>query len=281
MAGFPIERNWVQPTWPPPYGLAPMPGGQVVYPPPPSPQALAAQGAVNHVVGDAARGLLVNTTETPIHAPPYRALPFPAERRVVVQPPGSPPLAGPLAAAVALAAAEAPFSGPLPLIALTSTSVFADVYSYTIPNGFRLVITKVGLGAPLAPKDALRWRLVVGTLPLVAGLPAGTGSDGLWPRASADDLLDTFAVPMANTTVSVQVRNLNVNSGYLVEVKLYGWLFPVLQQDDNERSLLLTNGLDTNGRFTDSGAFCAPACPSSMVCPPPGPCPPCGPTSCA
>lgn len=275
MPGFPQERNWTMPAWPAPWGVqqGPPPPG-VVYPAAPSPEARAAMVSHQQLAEETARGVIWNSQVTPLQDPPYRGQPLVPEVRAVLAPiPGN---AAAMAAAVALAAAEAPYSGGLPLLLPATVNTWVDVLTYAVPRSSRAVLRQVGFGAPLAPKDAIRWRVVVGGLPLALGNPNG----GYFPRSSMDDLLDTFAVPMGGQTITIQARNLNPNSGYLVEARLYGWVFPTLQQDDTLRSLLGTNGLQTNGRFSET-AFAPPICPPSLACPPPPDCPPCGPTSCA
>jgi hypothetical protein len=270
MSGFPQERNWSMPTWPAPWGIQMQPPPGIVYPAPASPEAEAAQRSLERVTVDVAREVVWNAQVSPSQDPPYRGQPIAAERRVVVGPiPGN---AAALAAAVALAAAEAPFSGGLPLLIPPTVASYVTVLAFTVPRSGRATIRQAGMGAPAATKDALRWRVLSGGLPLTFGIDQG----GLWPRASADDLLDTFSIPMGGQLVELQVRNLDPNAGYLVEARLSGWLFPTLQQDDNVRSIFQTNGLDTNGRFSRS-AFCPPPFPPSMASPAPPPCPPCGP----
>lgn len=245
MSEFPKGREFTQPTWPAPWAFGPaLP--KEVYPPLPSQQQLDQTHAVNVAAYDAAKNIILNTVEVPWHAAPYRSQPVLMEARWIVGPAGTPVNAAAQAAAVALGVAAAPFSGPLVPTTQPTTAAFVVGLTLTVPQGWRAVIQGVGLGSPSAGKDALRWRVVNGGIPLGIGAQGG----GLWPRGSADDLMVVNMVSgLANNLFTIEVRNLDTLSGYLVEARVTGYMFPVAQNDDSPRSLVNDGGPDTNGRW--------------------------------
>jgi hypothetical protein len=209
------------------------------------PAAQAHQNAVNREVYGALKAPIVRTKDAPWQSAPFRSQPLLIENRWVVGP-ATTVNPGAIAAAAALALASAPYSGGLTVTTQTLTTDFVAGLTYQIPQGWRAVIQGVGLGAPSANKDALRWRVVNGGIPLGLGAQGG----GLWPRGSADDLLGVNMVSgLANDTFTIEVRNLDVNSGYLVEARISGYMFPVAQNDDSERSLFNDGGPDTDGMW--------------------------------
>lgn len=246
MNEFPVGRGFTQPTWPAPVrpGMQPTPNGRVVYPPI-DPAAQAQQNGLNKATYEALRQVILDVVEAPWHKAPFRAQPLLIENRWVVGP-ATTANAAALAAATALALASAPYSGGLTLTTQTTTGSFTAGLTYQIPLGYRAVIQGIGLGAPGANKDALRWRVVNGGVPLGLGAQGG----GLWPRGSADDLMAVNLISgLANDTFTIEVRNLDINSGYLVEARIAGYMFPVAQNDDSQRSLINNGGPDTNGMW--------------------------------
>ncbi len=244
MSENPRGREWTQPTWPPAVTFAP-PTPKQVYAPI-DPVAAAQQNGLDRAVYYALKNVILDVAEVPWHQAPFRAQPLLIENRWVVGPAGTPPNAAALLAANNLAAASAPFSGPLTVTTQPLTSSWVAGLTFQVPQGWRAVIKGIGLGAPGATKDALRWRVVNGGVPLGIGAQGG----GLWPRGSADDILGVDMVSgLANNYFTIEVRNLDALSGYLVEARIAGWMFPVAQNDDSQRSLVNNGGPDTNGKW--------------------------------
>lgn len=243
---FPMGRGYTQQTWPAPItpNGHPTPNGRVVYPPI-NPEAEAHQRQLNRETYAAFKAPILRTKDAPWQSAPFRSQPLLIENRWVVGP-ATAANAAAIAAAVALGVASAPFSGGLTVTTQATAVAFVAGLTYQIPTGWRAVIQGIGLGAPSANKDALRWRVVNGGIPLGLGAQGG----GLWPRGSADDLMSVNMVSgLANDFFTIEVRNLDINSGYLVEARIAGYMFPVAQNDDSERSLFNDGGPDTDGMW--------------------------------
>lgn len=238
---------FTQPTWPSPAAWSGEPQGpNVVYGSPVESESWWKR--LLNPLRELARLLIINTNESPIHAPPFRARALTTATRIVVAPVAGDAVA--TAGAVALAAAEG-----TTVVTPTASTSFVTVLTYTIPQGFRARINGAGVYIANAAHNLYRWRIVAGGEII---------SDSIqWGLADSMQFLDVFNIPAPTKNVEIQVQNQDPDSGILVEARLNGWIFPVLQNDDTLQSLMLTNGFESNGRFTPNSG--------NSNCPPPGP----------
>lgn len=211
-----------------------------------------------------------NVSLVPTQEPPYRSSRLELFERAVIG-----PIAGDaeaVAGAVAVANAMSRFGTALTVTTPTAIPNYVTVLSYRVPQSKRATIRGVGVWAHDywgADDNAALWRVTVGSASFFDPVPLGA-------MGSPDNLTEFFYVAKGNDLIEIQVANYDQYSGLVVEARLDGWEFPVLQQDDNLQSLINNQTIDSNGRFS-VGVFC-PTYPPSSTCPPPANyCPPCPP----
>ncbi len=225
---------YTQPTWPSPVAWSNQPQApNVVYTSPIENENWWSR--LRNGIAELARSIIVNTNESPIHAPPFRARQLTAAARIVVGPVAGDAAA--TAAAVSLAAAEG-----TTVVTPTATTQYVTVLSYNIPQGFRARVDGAGVYASNAARNSYLWRIVSGGV-TITDVPQ-------WGLADSMQMLDAFDITSPTKNIEIQVRNLDTASPVLIESRINGWVFPVLQNDDTLQSLLLTNGFESNGRFT-------------------------------
>lgn len=211
-----------------------------------------------------------NVALVPTADPPYRSQRLELFARAVIG-----PVAGDAeatAGATAVATAMSRFGTALTVQTPAAIPNYLTVLSYRVPRGKRATLRGVGVWAHDfwgADDNAALWRITLGSASFFDPVPLGA-------MGSPDNLTEFFYVAKGDDLIEVQVANYDARSGLVVEARLDGWEFPVIQQDDSLQSLINNQTIESNGRFS-VGVFC-PTYPAASNCPPPSNyCPPCPP----
>lgn len=168
-------------------------------------------------------GVSIRTRPSPIDAIPFRGTIPPLFARAVIAPAAAPGDADGAAAAAAMAAAESSFGGDtVQVLTPATTTAGVTVLTFTPPTGNAFVMRGVGVwGHDLrAIRDLIRWRVSIGQR--IVSEERELGMIG-----SLDSPALIFGVAREGQTITVEARNLDPLAPSLVEVAVFGWLFPV------------------------------------------------------
>lgn len=192
---------------------------------------------------------------------PYRTYPFDQSARVVLNAPSGSTLG--TAGATRIADAEVMGSSTaLTILPSTAdaTNVEQTVLTTTVPQGMRLRIAGWGAEIGHSAFEKVLFRLVVGSQVVIGPVQLAAFGDLV-------DLASIFALGLAGQAVRVLARNADDVAPQYVAVRVYGWLWRSLTQDDSIRGAMGENpyAIDSNGRF---GMATCP--PDTLPCPPTG-----------
>jgi len=199
-------------------------------------------------------------------SPPFRARPLTGIARAVLNTATAGPGIGSVAAA-ALAVAEGLPGAPLALLPATPGAAGIGgpqlLVNFTSPQGYRTVLSHVGVEISDGDTDSVLFTVVIGAGPAQVGNRMSGGVPLFDPSPLALISTLTDPSPMSanvpeNTTVQIWAGNLDPNFGVLVSGALFGWVYPALQQADSLASSL-------------SQAPCAPSGTERLDCRPCGP----------
>ncbi len=184
---------------------------------------------------------------SPTEAPPFRADVLDATfNRAMIAPPTAPGNADGLLGAQECAAAEASISGvAVPVLVPATVGDFVDVITFTVPQNNALYLHSIGAWGHdfLAAREVIRWRV------LASGRVV-TSTRELGLLGSPDTPVRVHAILGEAQVLTIQAQNLDTVSGSLVEAIAFGWVFPVLRNDDTLRGLLdPQRGPRDRGRF--------------------------------
>jgi hypothetical protein len=174
----------------------------------------------------------VSTELAPHIHPPFRGRTFDSVSKVVINPNAATGDALAIAGGAILAAAEASgFMGVvIPVLNPATLTATVPILTFTIPQTTRAVFQSFIVHIhSLDGFKALRFsvsssgRLIFDEIEIDAGSPQR----------------DVFFTGGQNDVVTINARNLDLNSAYLVETTLSGWTYPVEQGDDSLISTML------------------------------------------
>lgn len=172
---------------------------------------------------------------SPIVEPPFRADVLDETfARVVIDAPAAPGDADASQGAVEIANAESAISGQaIPILTPADTSDLVTVISFDVPQGHALYVNSVGTWGHdfLASREVIQFRVVAAGRPIVQIRELGL-------QGSLDTPVRVHAILHENQRLEVQAVNRDEQSASLVEVLVFGWVFPVLRNDDTFRGLL-------------------------------------------
>jgi hypothetical protein len=244
MGEWPIERTWVNTQqWPGFMDPARrMPGAPpVVYDPnrpAMSPEAARALETALSIENE----VIWWAKQPPHQAPPFRAQPLLLLARAVLNAPSGSTLG--VAGAASIAAAEGMIQAVTvyPAVAVAANSAQA-ILTFEVPAGHRAVIREWGARLGDSAAEAVGFQLV-------SGQPNPTGEVSLAAISDLDAPAPVCVLATERKKLQVLARNVDTVAPAFVQVCLKGWLYPVLQADDSERSSLSDNfGPNDNGRF--------------------------------
>ena len=240
---LPIERTWVNTQqWPPhmdPARTMP-PQQRVVYNP---------NVQVRPEDRDALQQALLLEREViwwakqpPHQAPPFRAEPLLRYARAILNAPSGSALG--TAGATALSNAE----GMIVAVTIYPSTAVAtnegqEILSYTVPAGHRAVVREWGARLGDGASEAVAFQLVTNT-------PNPTGEVNLAAISDLEHPAGVISLATEGSKIAVMARLIDTVAPAYVQVTIKGWIYPVLQADDSERSSLSDSfGPNTNGRF--------------------------------
>lgn len=199
------------------------------------------------VLRDVARTMVWTTHPSPLQAPPYRGQRDERHARAVIAPPTAPGDADGATGATELAEAEEALSGQdVPVLTPATVGDFAEVLSYTVPQGRAFLVYSVGAWGHdyLACREIVKWRVRVSSRTVVSERELGL-------MGSIDRPVVVQALARSGETVVVEARNLDTHAPSLLETRVSGWLFPLLVPTDDDFFALLDPWLGPRdqGRF--------------------------------
>lgn len=229
-----------------PVGLAPADPYNVT---PIQQQNAAANDPQVELLRMAARRLIWTTHPSPLEAPPYRGRYEDKWARSVIAPPTAPGNAAATTGATEISDAEESFTGlTIPVLTPATTADYVEVLSFTVDPGRAFVVHKVGAWAhdTEGSRDAISWRIRTGSRILSADRELGI-------LGGMDNPLLLRDVARPGEKVVIEARNLDTESATLIEVRLQGWSFPLLQASDDDFFSLLDPymGPSDQGRFSE------------------------------